>query len=110
MLTTLHPLRIYAIYTVLLKKGEAAIDEINIKSSYDNWVLYNMAVMAGIENSLKKNPLNAKMLLDAKQNGFSDKKIARLTGLTINEVEKMREAEGINPSYQIGRASCRERV
>ncbi len=99
MLTTLHPLRIYAIYTVLLKKGEAAIDELNIKSSYDKWFLYNMAVMAGIENSLKKIPLNGKMLLDAKQNGFSDKKIARLTGLKISEVEKMREDEGINPSY-----------
>ncbi len=99
MLTTLHPLRIYAIYTVLLKKGEAAIDELNIKSSYDKWFLYNMAVMAGIENNLKKIPLNGKMLLDAKQNGFSDKKIARLTGLKISEVEKMREDEGINPSY-----------
>ena len=99
MLTTLHPLRIYAIYTVLLKKGEAAIDELNIKSSYDKWFLYNMAVMAGIENSLKKIPLNGKLLLDAKQNGFSDKKIAMLTGLKISEVEKMREDEGINPSY-----------
>jgi carbamoyl-phosphate synthase large subunit len=99
MLTTLHPLRIYAIYTVLLKSGEAAIDELNRKSGYDRWFLYNLSLIAKIENSLKKGQLSGKLLLDAKQSGFSDKKIARLSGLSAIDIEVMRTKEGINPSY-----------
>ena len=99
MLTTLHPLRIYAIYTVLLRHGEAAIEELYRKTSYDKWFLYNLAAAAAMENSIKKGPLTGKLLLDAKQNGFSDKKIARLSGIREQEIEKMREKEGIFPSY-----------
>ncbi len=99
MLTTLHPLRIYAIYTVLLREGEAAIDELYEKTNYDKWFLYNIAEIARIENKLKTRPLSTKLLMDAKQNGFSDKRISAITGMGIDEIEKEREERGITPSY-----------
>ena len=99
MLTTLHPLRIYAIYTVLLKEGYGAIDMLYEKTKYDKWFLYNIASIARIETKLKTRALSEKLLLDAKQSGFSDKRIAAVTGKTIKEIEELREEYNVNPAY-----------
>ncbi|MEW5814021.1 MAG: carbamoyl-phosphate synthase large subunit [Spirochaetota bacterium] len=98
MLSTLHPLRIFAAYTELEKDGEKAIPEIERKTHYEPWLLYQMLEQVNLEHRIKIK-FDSELLLEAKRFGLSDKRIAQLSGKTENEIFKAREKEKIFPSY-----------
>ena len=54
-----------------------------------------------METALKKQPLTAELLKEAKRIEFPDNVIARLTGKTEEEIKDMRYANGITAAYKM---------
>ncbi|HEY1644966.1 MAG TPA: carbamoyl-phosphate synthase large subunit, partial [Candidatus Saccharimonadales bacterium] len=80
--------RLFAIYEAL-KQGHS-VDKLNTLSGIDRWFLNHIASVLDIENSLKAEPLSEKLLLRAKQFGFSDKSIALLKNRTEEQIRRRR--------------------
>jgi carbamoyl-phosphate synthase large subunit len=99
MLSTLHPLKIFAAFTALKTGGRAAVSEIASKSAYDPWFLHCMADQVELEERLSHEPLSRSLLLKAKRCGLSDARIGKLTGTSGAEIERQRAEAGIVPSY-----------
>jgi carbamoyl-phosphate synthase large subunit len=99
ILTTTHPLRLFAVYQVLKEQGKKAIQELNKKTAYDPWFLYQIAEYIQFENTLYNNELNKEVLLQAKRYGMSDKQLSNLLGREKSDIEKMRQKYGIFPGY-----------
>lgn len=99
MLTTLHPKKLYAAYTVLKREGRRALRELARKTAYDPWFLSQMADQVDLEEQIAADPLTAELLLEAKRFGLSDRRIGRLSGRTAEEVESLRKTFGIKPSF-----------
>ncbi len=101
MLTTTHPLRIFAVYQVLREKGPGALAELNRKTAYDPWFLYQMSEYIEFEKQLGRagNPPEKEILLEAKRFGMSDRQLAGLTGMNPEEIEDLRRSYGLFPVY-----------
>jgi carbamoyl-phosphate synthase large subunit len=119
MIDTLHPKRIFALYTAVKRAragGEEAalafLDELNARSGYDRWFLYNMLELARLEaamGELAAMPVgdwDPYLILDAKRAGLSDERIAHLIRRAgsspapeAGEVTAFREAMGIHAGY-----------
>jgi len=108
MLSTGHPLRIFAIYTILKREDEKAIEELYRKTRYDYWFLYNFLEMVRLEkkiNCIKKentdwNSSEGKNLIcEAKRFGLSDISIAGLSGTEVKTIEEIRSKNNIRASY-----------
>lgn len=54
-----------------------------------------------IERELRDNPQDLDVLLDAKKNGFADKSIAKIWGVDVDSVQKLREDNQITPVYKM---------
>lgn len=80
-----------------------SIDRIYELSKIDRWFLYNIKEIIDAENSIKKSngSITIKMLACAKQMGFSDIQIARLSGMTEEAVYNMRKAHAITPGFKL---------
>ena len=76
-----------------LRQGYS-IEDINRLSHIDCWFLQKIQRIVAIEQRLK-NGLSPEVLLEAKQAGFSDARIAELRGTDAREVRAKREAAGI---------------
>lgn len=59
----------------------------------DPWFLHQIKILAEISNDL--------LLLELKQNGFSDNQIGRMLGKTELEIRKQRKEENIFPAYKV---------
>ncbi|MBN1646858.1 MAG: carbamoyl-phosphate synthase large subunit [Spirochaetales bacterium] len=99
MLSTRHPLRIFAIYTVLKREGKKALKRINEQTGFDPWFLYNMLDQIALEEELDEGKLDKDLLLRAKKYGFSDKFIGAKTGRSADDIRKERETLDINSTY-----------
>ncbi|TVR89778.1 MAG: carbamoyl-phosphate synthase large subunit, partial [Spirochaetaceae bacterium] len=102
MIDTLHPRRIFALYTELCRRGMSAIDELATRSGYHPWFLYEMAALAELEGRITASPtasLAPALLLEAKRNGIADKRIAALTGSSEATVRASRNAAGLHAAY-----------
>ena len=99
MLATLHPMRLFAIYTVLEREGESAISRINEQTGYDPWFLYQLIEQINIEKRIGSEPLEPELLLEAKRFGLSDLHIAKLGKTGMLDVERMRSENGIFAVY-----------
>ena len=99
MLEKQHPLRMFAIYTVLSREGERAIKKLSSTTGFDIWFLYQMLEQINLEYAISKEGLNPENLLEAKRYGISDSRIAVVAGIKEAEVADMRNAENINASY-----------
>jgi carbamoyl-phosphate synthase large subunit len=99
MLTTTHPLRIFAVYHVLKEQGREALTALNRKTAYDPWFLYQIHEYIEFENSLCQMGLNEETLLQAKRFGMSDKQIAGLLAKKPSYVEELREKYLLKPVY-----------
>lgn len=99
MLSTQHPLRIFAVYTVLKREGEKAMDRLVEQTGYNEWFLHNMLLQITLEDKLLKQELTKELLLEAKQEGFSDKFIADIKGRNAVDIRKLREDYDINSTY-----------
>lgn len=81
------------------------IEEIYEYSKIDPWFLYQIKEIVDFEKDVlsKKTlfQLSKEELWEAKRMGFSDKRIAFLTGSTEKEVREYRESKGIAVTYKI---------
>ena len=75
--------------------------EINEITKYDNWFINQLKTIIEIENLIKKDNLSKEILLLAKHNGFTDKKIAKLKNYSENKVRKLRYQDNIRPIFRL---------
>src|SRR5690606_29249171 len=68
---------------------------------YDRWFVYQIARITDFERELSVRELCESSLRQAKRLGFSDQRIAELTGFPIDEVRQKRYAAGIVPTYKM---------
>ena len=90
----------------LLVIGEAirlGVSKKTIQSitSYDPWFIDEVEIIIKIENIIKDNYLDKKLLHLAKTKGFSDKKIAKLKNTQENEIRDLRNKYQIHPVYRL---------
>ncbi|MEW6738758.1 MAG: carbamoyl-phosphate synthase large subunit [Nitrospirota bacterium] len=87
-----------------LRQG-MGVDEIYELTWIDPWFLNNMKQIVEMENRIKEsaisNQQSAEMLKKAKEYGFSDKRIAELTGKTEADIRRSRIELGIKPVYKL---------
>ena len=90
--------RIFYLYQAL--KSGISVEELNELTKIDKWFLYKMKNIVELEETLKSKELkelDTELLKEAKQNGFSDEQIAKLTGANERDVRKIREHAEIIP-------------
>lgn len=79
------------------------VDEIYEKTKIDRWFLFNIKQIVDLEENLKKSAsgISKELLKKAKEYGFSDRRIAELSGVTENEIRKFRKSSGINACFKV---------
>ena len=90
----------------LLYLGEAirrgrTLDEIFEITRIDPWFLTQIKTIIDTEQTLKSRKLDSKRLRTAKRMGFSNRRLARLTGRKESEIVQFLENEAIRPVYKI---------
>ncbi|MCK4514587.1 MAG: carbamoyl phosphate synthase large subunit, partial [Spirochaetaceae bacterium] len=101
MIDSLHPRRIFAVYTLLKARGEAGLSEIADRTGYDTWFLEQLLDLAALESRIATTELTTGLLLEAKRAGLADERIAALAGLPEKTVEERREKERLLPAYHM---------
>jgi carbamoyl-phosphate synthase large subunit len=87
--------RLYALYDYLKTGGTTA--EAHTRTGIDPWFLDQLQRIVSVENRLVGGEHSPELLRIAKQNGFADKTIAKLSGSTELEVRKRRIDHHITP-------------
>ena len=84
-----------------LREGISA-QEINEICSYDPWFIEQIESAIIVENKIKKDglPNNYEDFLNLKRMGFSDKRLAKLSGITEKETREIRRGLNIHPIYK----------
>ena len=69
----------------------------------DVWFIDKLAILVEMEEKLKKagKKLEVELLKEAKRIEFPDNVISRLTGLSVEEIKKMRYDNGIRAAYKM---------
>lgn len=75
MVSTFHPRKIFAAYTLLKREGEGVLDELARKTAYDPFFLYEMLQQAKLEIQMAEKGLTSELLWKAKAYGLSDRRI-----------------------------------
>ena len=83
-----------------LRRG-FSYDKIHEITKIDKWFIDKLCILTEMETALKKQPLTAELLKEAKRIEFPDNVIARLTGKTEEEIKDMRYANGIRAAYKM---------
>ncbi|MEH7305918.1 carbamoyl-phosphate synthase large subunit [Neobacillus drentensis] len=83
-----------------LKRG-LTIETLHNWSQIDLFYLRKMEGIIGLEAKIAADPFNQEILMEAKQNGFTDKKIAELWNATEKEIVNLRKNLGITPVYKM---------
>ncbi|PLS06489.1 carbamoyl-phosphate synthase large subunit [Neobacillus cucumis] len=83
-----------------LKRG-LTIDTIHEWSKIDLFFLKKMEGIIELESVLASNPFDTELLQDAKQKGFTDKKIAQIWNVSEREIYNIRKNLGMNPVYKM---------
>ncbi|MCX5750009.1 MAG: carbamoyl-phosphate synthase large subunit [Candidatus Saganbacteria bacterium] len=88
-----------------------SLEDVCKLSKIDKWFLDNILQIVSMEEKIKNGKssvkmtgdrydIDAKLLLEAKRCGFSDKQIARMWDMTEHEVASARKNAGIIPAYK----------
>lgn len=94
------PFRLFYVKEAL-KRG-MTFEKISELSTIDKWFIYQMKQIVDLEAKIADaDELDADILREAKQTGFSDKQIARLVNKDEYEVRKLRKELGITPTYKL---------
>lgn len=83
-----------------LKRG-VTIEVIHEWSKIDLFFLHKLAGIVRFESTLADHPFDEEMLVEAKQKGFTDKKIAELWKSTERGIYLWRNEKGISPVYKM---------
>lgn len=93
-------LRLFQIYTAL-KEG-MGIEEIHELTRIDPFFLEKILNIVNFESSLNRESLrDPRVLLKAKRMGFSDSRLASITGLAESEIRSLRLKNNIKPVYKM---------
>jgi carbamoyl-phosphate synthase large subunit len=84
-----------------IRQGVSA-DEIYAITKFDRWYLEQFKNIIDVEEAIRKNglPEDKESLFAIKKMGFSDKRLAKLTGLKEDKIRKMRHKAGVRPVYK----------
>ena len=79
-----------------------SVDDIAAATHWDRWFLNQIAELIALEGELKTQglPEDPAVLLALKSKGFSDARLAEVTGLEAAEIQKRRQAAGIRPVFK----------
>ncbi|WP_370004444.1 carbamoyl-phosphate synthase large subunit [Methanothermobacter sp. KEPCO 2] len=93
-------LRLFQIYTAL--KDGMGIEEIHELTRIDPFFLEKILNIVNFESSLNRESLrDPRVLLKAKRMGFSDSRLASITGLAESEIRSLRLKNNIKPVYKM---------
>lgn len=107
ILRSAHPLRIFAIYRKIVEglhqgiSKEEITESLNKTTGYDHWFLHQFYRLAQLEERIAQEELTHKLLLEAKEFGLSDKRIADLQKSTSLQIAQARGQYNITPSYHL---------
>ena len=79
------------------------VSELNLLTHVDPWFLEKVSEFAALQRTIRDRPLASipdATLRAAKQDGFSDRRIAYLTGASEHDVRARRHSAGIRPVYK----------
>lgn len=82
-------------------RRDFSIEEIYNHTKVDSWFLWNIKQIIEEEKKIKKEKLNEELLKEAKQYGFSDKRIGEVLGLDEEKIRKRRKKWNIHPTYKM---------
>jgi carbamoyl-phosphate synthase large subunit len=101
MITTPTAERIFYIGDAL--RAGIGIDRIYEASGIDRWFLHNINEIVELEREIaaKKGSITVKLVTKSKEYGFSDRQIASLTGMTEQDVLKLRRSHDIRPDFKL---------
>ncbi|MCM1570074.1 MAG: carbamoyl-phosphate synthase large subunit, partial [Roseburia sp.] len=91
--------RIYVIAEAV-RKGLSQ-EEIHAITMIDLWFIDKIAILVEMEQALKRGPLTAELLREAKRMEFPDSVIGKLTGKSEEEIKKLRYDNGIHAVYKM---------
>jgi carbamoyl-phosphate synthase large subunit len=103
-LATVDDLRIWRIAEAI--RRHLPYEQIHDITKIDIWFIDKIAVLVGMEYSLKSRELTKEMLYEAKRLMFPDSVIASLSGKKEAEVKALRREYGIHASFKNGRYLC----
>ncbi len=83
-----------------LRKG-ISIEEIHRITEIDSWFIDKIAILTEMEAALEKGPLTLELLREAKRLEFPDNVISRLSGISQEEIKKLRYDNGITAVYKM---------
>jgi carbamoyl-phosphate synthase large subunit len=72
-------------------------EQLFAKTAIDPWFLGNIRDVIDLEARIEAEPLDDALLLRAKRNGISDRRIAELKGMTEIAVRELRVQHGVRP-------------
>ncbi len=96
LLRSAHPLRLLAAYTVICEKGPSCLEEISSITGFDRFFLDALYRQSLMDGRLRKGPVDASLLAEAKEYGMSDRRIAQLAGCSEEDVLAIRQENGIH--------------
>lgn len=91
--------RLFHIYTAFKLGWD--LEEIQRITQIDPFFLYKIKNVVEFEDILKNNTLTWEILLQSKKMGFSDHKIAEITGESERYIRNLRKKNGIIPTYKM---------
>ncbi len=84
-------------------KAGMSVDDIYRRTKIDPWFLHNIRELIEVEDRLRAAADGEKtreIVLEAKQNGFSDRQLGQLWHVTESEIRRLRKELGVVPSYK----------
>lgn len=97
--------RIFAISQAI--RLNITIDEIYELTKIDKWFLHCIYNIVDMENKLKKQNTDEKLIHEAQSLGFTDKEICEISGLSSEQLDKIRISNNIYPAYKmVDTCSC----
>jgi carbamoyl-phosphate synthase large subunit len=88
-------------YLTAAMKAGIELEEIYQLTKIDPWFLYNIEQILNFETHLRQQPLSDDLLRQAKAYGFSDRRLAELTGTDDDTIRERRMQADIVPVYKL---------
>ena len=82
-------------------RREISVDKIHEITTIDRFFIGAIYKIVRMENELSINEMNPKLLLKAKKLGFTDKVISKLSGISENEITKIRQENNIIANFKM---------
>lgn len=89
ILSTAHPHRFLAAFTILKREGEEILEELAEQTGFDIWFLHTLLEQVRFEKKLRRAELNDTLYLEAKEMGLSDGRIGEISGFSTAEITEL---------------------